>query len=184
MTAGRSSTLIRGARIFDGQRLLPASNVLLAGGAVAGIGDEVGVPGGAGVVEGRGRTLLPGLIDCHVHAGDVRALGQALAFGDRRPYVVALLTLDGDVAPAWAKAHGIEAGSLAELAEDPTVLAAVGEAVAAANERLARVQQVKRWRLLPVEWTAETEELTPTLKLKRRVVHAKYADVIDALYAS
>jgi imidazolonepropionase-like amidohydrolase len=81
MTAGRTSTLIRGARIFDGQRLLPASNVLLAGGAVAGIGDEVGVPAGADVVEGRGRTLLPGLIDCHVHAGDVRALGQALAFG-------------------------------------------------------------------------------------------------------
>jgi long-chain acyl-CoA synthetase len=110
-------------------------------------------------------------------------VGQALAFGDRRPYVVALLTLDGDVAPAWAKAHGVEAGSLAELAASPAVLAAVGEAVAAANERLARVQQVKRWRLLPVEWTAESEELTPTLKLKRRVVHAKYADDIDSLYA-
>ena len=80
MTAGGTSTLIRGARIFDGQRLLPASNVLLAGGAVAGIGD-VGVPAGAEVIEGRGRTLLPGLIDCHVHAGDVRALSQALAFG-------------------------------------------------------------------------------------------------------
>jgi long-chain acyl-CoA synthetase len=110
-------------------------------------------------------------------------VGQALAFGDGRPYVVALLTLDGDVAPAWAKARGIDAGSLAELAADPAVLAAVGEAVAVANERLARVQQVKRWRLLPVEWTAESEELTPTLKLKRRVVHAKYADDIDALYA-
>ena len=110
-------------------------------------------------------------------------VGGALAFGDGRPYVVALLTLDGDVAPTWAKARGIEAGSLAELAGDPTVLAAVGEAVAAANERLARVQQVKRWRLLPVEWTAESEELTPTLKLKRRIVHAKYADDIDALYA-
>jgi long-chain acyl-CoA synthetase len=110
-------------------------------------------------------------------------IGQALSYGDRRPYVVALLTLDGDVAPAWARARGIGASSLAELAEDPAVLAAVGEAVAAANERLARVQQVKRWRLLPVEWTAESEELTPTLKLKRRVVHAKYADVIDALYA-
>jgi len=109
-------------------------------------------------------------------------IGQALAFGDRRPYVVALLTLDGEVAPAWAKAHGIEAGSLAELATDPAVLAEVGAAVGAANERLARVQQVKRWRLLPVEWTADTEELTPTLKLKRRVVHAKYADDIDGLY--
>jgi imidazolonepropionase-like amidohydrolase len=81
MTADRTSTLIRGARIFDGQRLLPASNVLLAGGAVAGIGDDLAVPADAEVVEGRGRTLLPGLIDCHVHAGDVRALGQALAFG-------------------------------------------------------------------------------------------------------
>ena len=59
----------------------------------------------------------------------------------------------------------------------------VAAGVAAVNERLARVQQVKRWRLLPVEWTAETEELTPTLKLKRRVVHAKYADIIDSLYA-
>jgi long-chain acyl-CoA synthetase len=56
--------------------------------------------------------------------------------------------------------------------------------VAAANERLARVQQVKQWRLLPVEWTAESGELTPTLKLKRRVVHARYAGVIGALYGA
>jgi long-chain acyl-CoA synthetase len=109
-------------------------------------------------------------------------IGQALAFGDLRPYVVALLTLDGEVAPVWAKAHGIEADSLAELVSHPAVLAEVETAVADANQHLARVQQVKRWRLLPVEWTAETEELTPTLKLKRRIVHAKYADDIDALY--
>jgi long-chain acyl-CoA synthetase len=110
-------------------------------------------------------------------------IGQALAYGDRRPYLVALLTLDGGVAPAWAKARGLEAGSLAELAASPEVLGEVGRAVAAANEKLARVQQIKYWELLPVEWTAESEELTPTLKLKRRVVHAKYADVIDRLYA-
>jgi long-subunit acyl-CoA synthetase (AMP-forming) len=110
-------------------------------------------------------------------------IGQALAYGDRRPYVVALLTLDAEVAPAWARARGIEAESLAALAENPAVLDEIGQGVAAANQHLARVQQVKRWRLLPVEWTAESEELTPTLKLKRRVVHAKYADDIDALYA-
>ncbi|MHB1817041.1 MAG: AMP-dependent synthetase/ligase [Streptosporangiaceae bacterium] len=109
-------------------------------------------------------------------------IGQALAFGDQRNYVVALLTLDGEVAPAWARARGIEAGLLADLAGHPVVLAAVGEAVAAANEQLARVQQVKRWRLLPVEWTAESEELTPTLKLRRRVIHHKYAEDISALY--
>ena len=110
-------------------------------------------------------------------------IGQALAFGDRRPYVVALLTLDGEVAPGWAAARGISAGSLAELAAHPDVLAEVTAAVAEANQRLARVQQVKSWRLLPVEWTAESGELTPTLKLKRRVVHEKYADAIDILYA-
>jgi len=111
-------------------------------------------------------------------------IGQALAYGDRRPYLVAILTLDGGVAPAWAKARGIEASSLAELAANEAVRAEVGRAVADANARLARVQQVKYWELLPVEWTAESEELTPTFKLKRRVVHAKYADVIDGLYAS
>ena len=133
------------------------------------------------IITSGGENISPAAIENLLVAHPL--IGQALAFGDRRPFIVALLTLDGDVAPGWAKARGIEAGSLAELAEDPAVLAAVAEAVAAANVRLARVQQVKTWRLLPMEWTAETEELTPTLKLKRRIVHAKYADVIDALYA-
>ncbi|MFI7442501.1 AMP-dependent synthetase/ligase [Nonomuraea indica] len=109
-------------------------------------------------------------------------IGQALAYGDNRPYPVAVLTLDAEVAPGWAAARGIE-GSLAELAAHPEVLKEVEAAVTAANDRLARVQQVKRWALLGAEWTAETEELTPSLKLKRRVIHAKYADVIEGLYA-
>jgi len=133
------------------------------------------------IITSGGENISPAAIESLLVAHPL--IGQALSYGDRRPYVVALLTLDGDVAPAWARARGIEASSLAELAERPAVLDAVAGAVAEANERLARVQQVKKWRLLPVEWTAESEELTPTLKLKRRVVHAKYADVIDALYA-
>lgn len=109
-------------------------------------------------------------------------VGQALAYGDGRPYPVALLTLDGEAAAGWAKSRGVAFATLAELAGHPAVLEAVGGAVDAANARLARVQQVKRWRLLPEEWTAETQELTPSLKLKRRVVHARYAEVIDDLY--
>ncbi len=132
------------------------------------------------IITSGGENISPAAIENLLVAHPL--IGQALSFGDARPYVVALLTLDGDVAPAWARAHGIEASSLAELAEEPAVIEAVGEAVADANQHLARVQQVKKWRLLPVEWTAESEELTPTLKLKRRVVHAKYADAIDALY--
>ncbi|HEY3734241.1 MAG TPA: long-chain fatty acid--CoA ligase [Streptosporangiaceae bacterium] len=110
-------------------------------------------------------------------------VGQAVAYGDRRRYVVALLTLDGDAAARWAAARGIGAASVQELAARPDLLAEISAAVDAANARLARVQQVKRWRLLPAEWTAESEELTPTLKLKRRIIHAKYAAVIDELYA-
>ena len=133
------------------------------------------------IITAGGENIAPAAIEGLLVAHPL--IGQALAYGDRRKYVVALLTLDGEVAPAWAQARGVTPGSLAELAADPVVLAEVGAAVAAVNERLARVQQVKHWRLLPVEWTAETEELTPTLKLKRRIVHAKYADIIDSLYA-
>jgi long-chain acyl-CoA synthetase len=133
------------------------------------------------IITAGGENIAPAAVESMLVAHPL--IGQALAYGDRRPYVVALLTLDGEAAPAWARSRGITADSLAALASDPQVLAEVSAGVAAANERLARVQQVKRWRLLPVEWTAETEELTPTLKLKRRVVHAKYADVIDSLYA-
>ncbi len=133
------------------------------------------------IITGGGENISPASIENLLVEHPL--IGQALCYGDGRRYVVAILTLDGTVAPAWARARGIGAGSLAGLADRPEVLAAVEEAVTAANARLARVQQVKRWRLLTVEWTAESEELTPTLKLKRRVIHAKYADVIDAIYA-
>jgi long-chain acyl-CoA synthetase len=134
------------------------------------------------IITAGGENVSPAAIESLLVAHPL--IGQALAYGDRRPYVVAILTLDGGVAPAWAKAHGIEASSLAELATNDVVRAEVARAVADANSKLARVQQVKYWELLPVEWTPESEELTPTFKLKRRVVHAKYGDVIDGLYAA
>ncbi len=133
------------------------------------------------IITAGGENIAPATVENALVAHPL--IGQALAYGDRQPYVVALLALDAEAAPAWARAHGITAGSLAELAVNPQVLAEVEAGVAAANARLARVQQVKRWRLLPAEWTAETGELTPTLKLKRRVVHERYADVIESLYA-
>ncbi|TYB41493.1 AMP-dependent synthetase/ligase [Actinomadura chibensis] len=132
------------------------------------------------IITAGGENVAPSLVENHLKEHPL--IGQALAFGDRRPYVVALITLDGEVAPVWAAAHGVDTADLAALAEHPIVLAEVGKAVADANARLSRVQQVKRWRLLPAEWTAESEELTPTLKLRRRVVHAKYAAAIDGLY--
>ena len=111
-------------------------------------------------------------------------IGQALCYGDQRPYIVALLTLDGDAARGWAQAHGL--GDLApdDLAAHPDLLSAVAGAVAEANARLARFQQIKRWRLLPREWTSATGELTPTLKMRRPVIHASFAAIIDELYGA
>jgi long-chain acyl-CoA synthetase len=109
-------------------------------------------------------------------------VGQALAYGDNRPYVVALVVLDHEMVPAWAARNGIAVATPPELAAHEQVLAEVQHAVDAANQRLARAEQVKRFEVLPVEWTAESEELTPTLKLRRRIIHAKYAERIDALY--
>ncbi|MGW4798919.1 AMP-dependent synthetase/ligase [Nonomuraea sp. NPDC004297] len=133
------------------------------------------------IITAGGENISPAEIENHLKQHGL--IGQALAYGDNRPHPVAVLTLDAEVAPGWAQARGIVFGSLAELAEHPEVLEEVRTAVQAANARLARVQQVKKWALLGVEWTAETEELTPSLKLKRRIIHAKYADVIEGLYA-
>ena len=134
------------------------------------------------IITAGGENIAPSLIENFLKEHPL--VGQALAYGDRRPYVVALITLDGEVAPVWAAARGIDTTDVAALASHPLVLEEVGRAVEDANARLARVQQVKKWRLLPAEWTAESEELTPTLKLKRRIVHTKYGDVIDELYRS
>ncbi|MFB4280068.1 MULTISPECIES: AMP-dependent synthetase/ligase [unclassified Nonomuraea] len=132
------------------------------------------------IITAGGENISPAEIENHLKEHSL--IGQALAYGDNRPHPVAVLTLDAEVAPGWAQARGITFDSLAELAEHPEVLKEVESAVMAANAKLARVQQVKKWALLGVEWTAETEELTPSLKLKRRIIHTKYADIIERLY--
>jgi long-chain acyl-CoA synthetase len=109
-------------------------------------------------------------------------IGQACVIGDRRSYVTALLVLDAEMAPVWAKRHGIEAASAADLAGNAEVLAEVQLAVDAANEHLARVEQVKRFTVLPSEWTPESGELTPTLKMRRRVIVDRYGPEIEAMY--
>lgn len=112
-------------------------------------------------------------------------IGKAVAVGDNRPYVSALIVLDEESAPQWAAAHGIDSpgDDPAKLVEVPEIRAEVDRAVTAANERLARVEQIKQYKLLPTTWTAESGELTPTLKLKRRVIHDRYATTIEDLYA-
>jgi long-chain acyl-CoA synthetase len=133
------------------------------------------------IITAGGKNISPVLVESLLKEHPL--VGQALAFGDRRPYVVALIVLDGEVAPAWAEQQGITVQGVAELARHPRVRQEVEQAVERANCRLARVEQVKRFEILPAEWTAESEELTPTMKLKRRVIHDKYLERIEALYA-
>jgi long-chain acyl-CoA synthetase len=132
------------------------------------------------IITSGGKNISPALVEYELQRHPL--IGQACAIGDRRNYVTALLVLDPEAAPAWARAQGIEAVTLAELARDPRVLAEVERGVAEANSHLARVEQVRRFRLLPNEWTAETGELTPTMKRRRRVIVGRYAQEIEDLY--
>jgi long-chain acyl-CoA synthetase len=121
-------------------------------------------------------TRIEGLLKEHP------LIGQAAAIGDRRPYVTALIVLDDEIAPAWASARGIEVADVGELAGHPLVRAEIDRAVQSANDRLARIEQIKRYHLVPKAWTPETGELTPTLKLKRRVIDERYQPKIEELY--
>jgi long-chain acyl-CoA synthetase len=129
------------------------------------------------IITSGGKNVSPALVENQLQRHPL--IGQACAIGDRRKYISALLVLDPDTAPAWARAHGIEDGTLAELAAHPDVLAEVERAVAEANTHLARPEQVRRHTVLPSEWTAQTGELTPSLKRRRPVIIDKYAKEIE-----
>ena len=110
-------------------------------------------------------------------------IGQVAVVGDRRPYITALIVLDADAARAWAALHDLGGLSLAELAQHPDVLAEVQRGVDQANEQVSQAERIRRFRILPVEWTVDSGELTPTLKLKRRVIYERYAQHIQNLYS-
>jgi long-chain acyl-CoA synthetase len=111
-------------------------------------------------------------------------VGAMLAIGDGRPYNTALLVFDADSVGPYAAQHGIANASAAALAAHPEVLARIAEGVAEGNAKLSRVEQIKRFRVLPSLWEPGGDEITLTMKLKRRPIMAKYADEIEELYAS
>jgi long-subunit acyl-CoA synthetase (AMP-forming) len=135
------------------------------------------------IINAAGKNMSPANIEATLKAASP-LIGQACTIGDRRPYNVALIVLDADYAPMWAQREGIESrGDLAVLARDERVRAAVQEGVDAANAKLARVEQIKRFALVEGDWLPGGDELTPTMKLKRRPIGEKYAAAIEALYA-
>jgi len=133
------------------------------------------------IITAGGENISPSNLENLLKAHPLVA--QACVVGDRRPYPAALIVIDGEVAPGWAAAHSLPYTTLERFAADERVVAEVQSAVDATNQAVARVQQIKRFVILPGEWGVESDELTPTLKLKRRVIHHKYAKEIERLYA-
>jgi long-chain acyl-CoA synthetase len=112
-----------------------------------------------------------------------RWVSQCVMYGDRRPYPVALVTLDEEEMGPWAAEHGIEDASPAALATNEQVRALIQGEIDRINQRYAQVEQVKRFAILDHDLSQETGELTPTLKVKRNIVNDKYAELFDGLYA-
>jgi long-subunit acyl-CoA synthetase (AMP-forming) len=135
------------------------------------------------IISAGGKNMSPANIEAALKSGSP-LIGQACCIGDQRPYNTALIVLDADFAPAWATQQGIDDTTLESLARDERVRAAVQEGVDAANATLARPEQIKRFTIVEGDWLPSGDELTPTMKLKRKPIAEKYADAIEKLYAA
>jgi long-subunit acyl-CoA synthetase (AMP-forming) len=134
------------------------------------------------IINAAGKNMSPANIESALKgAGPI--IGQIAVIGDARAYNTALVVLDSDFAPAFAAQQGLEGRSLEDLAEEEAVRAAVQAAVDKGNAELARVEQVKKFTILRGDWAPGGDELTPTMKLKRKPIAEKYAGEIEAMYS-
>jgi long-subunit acyl-CoA synthetase (AMP-forming) len=131
------------------------------------------------IITAAGKNLSPANIEARLK--QIPMVSQAIAIGDRRKYVSAVLTLEAEAAARWAGEHEVD-GDLAALAGNEELIAEIQRGVDRANEDLARVEQVKRFAILPRDWEPGGDELTPTMKLKRKPILEKYAAEVEALY--
>ena len=133
------------------------------------------------IITAGGKNIGPGKLENLLK--EHQLIGQAMVYGDRKPYLVCLLSLDPDDAPAWAEAEGIEERSLASLASHPKVLGALGAHVDHVNTLLPSFESLKYWDVVDVPFLPENGYLTPTLKLKRRAILADFGDRIEGIYS-
>jgi len=132
------------------------------------------------IINAAGKNMSPANIELRLRASSP-LIAFAVCVGDRRPYNVALLVLDPETSPRWAAERGLP-GGLDELSRHADVLTVLQAAVDAANAGLARVEQIKRLAVIAADWQPGGDELTPTVKLKRKAIHEKYRAEIEALY--
>jgi long-subunit acyl-CoA synthetase (AMP-forming) len=134
------------------------------------------------IINSAGKNMSPAMIEQAIQGG-VSLISNVVAIGDRRPYNVALIVLDRDGLAAFCHQHGVEFTTYAEMTAHAAVVAAVERTVKTGNEKLARVEQIKRFAILDHDWLPASEALTPTGKLKRGPIVERYAELIDGLYA-
>lgn len=133
------------------------------------------------IVTAGGKNVAPALLEDRLRAHPL--ISQAMAVGDKQPFIAALITIDPEAFPGWKQRNGKDAGaSVADLADDPDLLAEIDLAVKEANQAVSHAESIRKFRILPVDFTEDTGELTPTLKVKRKVVAEKFATDIAALY--
>jgi long-chain acyl-CoA synthetase len=134
------------------------------------------------IVSSTGVNMSPVHIESTLK-GSSTLIGQVACVGDGRPHNVALIVLDPDAATAYATRHGIDDDSVASVARDPRVRAEVARAVEDANSQLAEPERIRRYELLSEQWLPDSVELTPAMKLRRRAIEARHAQVIESLYS-
>ena len=133
------------------------------------------------IITAAGKNVAPAKLETAL--GNHPLISKAAMIGDGRKFLTMLIALDGEEAPAWAEANGLEYTGLEGFSHLPEVRSEIERAVETANETVSRVEQIKKWFVVPDDWTPDTGELTPSLKLKRNVVMDKYANEIEAMYS-
>lgn len=134
------------------------------------------------IVTAGGKNVSPALLEDSLRANPL--IGQVMVVGDGQPFVAALITLDPEALPSWQKNHNVPADTpIEQLIENPELVADVEAAVAETNKKVSHAEGIKKIRILPVDWTQETGELTPKLSLKRAVVMKQHADDVAKIYS-
>jgi long-chain acyl-CoA synthetase len=133
------------------------------------------------IVTAGGKNVAPAVLEDQLRAHPL--ISQAMAVGDAQPFIGALITIDPEAFGGWKQRNGKDAAAtVAELADDPDLRAEVDRAVKEANLAVSHAEAIRKFRILPVDFTEDTGELTPTMKVKRKVVAEKFADDIAAIY--
>jgi long-chain acyl-CoA synthetase len=134
------------------------------------------------LVTAGGKNVAPAVLEDRIRSHWL--VSQCMVVGDNKPYVAALITVDPDSFPAWKQQNGKDAdATVAALADDPDLVAAVQQAVDEANKAVSTAESVRRFRVLPIDWTEEGGQLTPSMKLRRAVVLKEFSAEVDALYS-